>query len=149
MCICPFLILFYTPGMPNQSFKPAAANSFTKLLRSFGYAFKGIRYAATTQLNFRIHLVATLLAVFMGLWLKITSDEWRWIMLCIALVLVVELLNTAIETLTDLASPGYNEKAGHVKDVAAGAVVITAAFAVITGFIIFLPKIINLFSHAA
>jgi len=120
-----------------------------KLWRSFGYAFKGIGYAAATQLNFRVHLVATVTAVFMGLWLKIPVEEWRWIMLCITLVLVVELLNTAIETLTDLTSPGYNEKAGRVKDVAAGAVVITAMFALITGFTIFLPKIINLFSHAA
>jgi len=135
--------------MPNQPFKPEHSNSFIKLWRSFGYAFKGIGYAAATQLNFRVHLVATITAVFMGLWLKISMDEWRWIMLCIILVLVVELLNTAIETLTDLASPGYDAKAGHVKDVAAGAVVITALFALITGVIIFLPKIITLLSHAA
>jgi diacylglycerol kinase (ATP) len=135
--------------MPNHLFKPASANSVIKLWRSFGYAFKGIAYAATTQLNFRVHLVATLLAVFLGLWLKITADEWRWIMLCIALVLVVELLNTAIEILTDLVSPGYNEKAGHAKDVAAGAVVLTALFALITGLLIFVPKIIIILSYAA
>ena len=135
--------------MPNRSFKPAAANSFIKLGRSFGYAFKGIAYAATTQLNFRVHLVATLLAVFLGLWLKITAGEWQWVMLCIALVLVVELLNTAIEILTDLVSPGYNAKAGHVKDVAAGAVIITALFALVTGLLIFVPKIIIVLSHAA
>lgn len=118
-------------------------------MRSFGYAFKGIGYAAATQLNFRVHLLATITAVFMGIWLKISGEEWRWIILCIALVLVVELLNTAIEILTDLVSPMYNAKAGHVKDVAAGAVVITAIFALITGLLIFVPKLINLFSHAA
>jgi len=135
--------------MSNAPFKPNHPNSFIKLLRSFGFAFKGIGYAIATQLNFRVHLVAALIALFMGFWLKISWEEWRWVMLCITLVLVVELLNTAIETLTDLISPGYNEKAGHVKDVAAGAVVITALFALTTGVIIFLPKLINLLGHAA
>jgi diacylglycerol kinase len=120
-----------------------------KLIRSFGYAFKGIGYATTTQLNFRIHLTATLLAFFMGYALHISTNEWQWIFLCIALVLITELLNTAIEFLTDLVSPGYNELAGHVKDVSAGAVVIAAFFALITGLIIFLPKLLLLIHHAA
>jgi diacylglycerol kinase (ATP) len=120
-----------------------------KFFKGFGYAFKGLKYTAVTQLNFRVHLVAMLVAIFMGYALQISGNEWQWIILCIALVLVVELLNTAIETLTDLVSPQYNEKAGQVKDVAAGAVVITALFALITGLIIFLPKIITLITHAA
>lgn len=129
--------------------KPTFKSSFVKLMRSFGYAFKGIKYAAKTQLNFRIHLVAMLTAIFMGYALHISASEWYWIMLCITLVLVAELLNTAIETLTDLVSPEYNVKAGHVKDVAAGAVVITALFAIILGLIIFLPKLIMLNKYAA
>jgi diacylglycerol kinase (ATP) len=120
-----------------------------KLIRSFGYAFKGISYAAATQLNFRIHLVAALLAVFMSYALHISVNEWQWIILCIALVLMAELFNTAIEFLTDLVSPGYNEKAGHVKDISAAAVVIAALFAIITGLIIFLPKLQLLIQHAA
>ena len=132
-----------TPG------KPTLISSLQKLIRSFGYAFKGIGYAAATQLNFRVHLVATLTAVCMGYALHISVNEWQWIMLCITLVLVTELLNTAIETLTDLVSPGYHEKAGRVKDVAAGAVVITALFALLTGLIIFLPKLLKLVNHAA
>jgi len=119
-----------------------------KLIRSFGYAFKGIGYAAKTQLNFRIHLVATVIAIFMGWALHITTGEWQWVIFCIALVLILELINTAIEALTDLISPGYNELAGHAKDVAAGAVTIGAIFAAITGGIIFLPKLIVLI-HAA
>jgi len=132
-----------TPG------KRTLISSLQKLIRSFGYAFKGIGYAAATQLNFRVHLVATLTAVCMGYALHISVNEWQWIMLCITLVLVTELLNTAIETLTDLVSPGYHEKAGRVKDVAAGAVVITALFALLTGLIIFLPKLLKLVNHAA
>jgi len=123
--------------------------SFKKLIRSFGYAFKGLGYAAKTQLNFRIHLVATLVAVFAGYALHISVNEWQWVVLSIALVLITELFNTALEFLTDLVSPGYNELAGHVKDIGAGAVVVAAIFALITGLIIFLPKLLVLMRHAA
>ncbi|AYL97860.1 diacylglycerol kinase [Mucilaginibacter celer] len=120
-----------------------------RLVRSFGFAFKGLRYATKTQPNFQIHLAAGTTAVALGLCLKISADEWLWVMACIAIVLITELLNTSLETLTDLVSPTYHEKAGHTKDVGAAAVVIAALFAIITGAIIFLPKIINLFWHAA
>jgi diacylglycerol kinase (ATP) len=120
-----------------------------KLIRSFGFAFKGLAYATKTQLNFRIHLVATIIAAFMGYALHISGNEWQWIILCIALVLIIELLNTALEFLTDLVSPEYNKIAGHVKDMGAGAVVIAALFALITGIIIFLPKLLLLIHHAA
>ncbi len=120
-----------------------------KVIRSFGYAFKGIAYATSTQLNFRIHLGATAIAVAMGYLLHITAGEWLWIGVCITLVLITEIFNTMIETLVDLVSPGYNEKAGRVKDMSAGAVVITALFALIAGLIIFLPKLLLLLNHAA
>jgi len=116
-----------------------------KLIRSFGYAFKGIAYATSSQLNFRIHLFATAIALLLGYFLKITVGEWQWVVLSITLVLVTEIFNTMIETLVDLVSPGYNEKAGRIKDMAAGAVVIAATFAVITGLIVFLPKLLLLF----
>jgi diacylglycerol kinase (ATP) len=111
-----------------------------KLIKGFGYAFKGIGYAASTQLNFRIHLVATLVAIGLGFYLHISTAEWCWIVACIAAVFITELLNTAIEILVDLVSPGYNIKAGHVKDVSAAAVLVTAIFAAIIGAIIFIPK---------
>ncbi len=120
-----------------------------KLIRSFGYAFKGVAYATTTQLNFRIHLFATAVALLMGYFLKISTAEWLWVAACITLVLVTELFNTMIEALTDFVSPGYNETAGRVKDMSAGTVVIAAAFALIVGLIIFLPKLLLLFNHAA
>ncbi|MCR8560723.1 diacylglycerol kinase family protein [Mucilaginibacter sp. BJC16-A38] len=120
-----------------------------KLIHSFGYAFKGVAYATTSQLNFRIHLFATAIALLLGWFLHINTGEWQWLMLCITIVLVTEIFNTMIETLVDLVSPGYNEKAGRIKDMAAGAVVIAAAFALITGIIIFLPKILLLINHAA
>lgn len=116
-----------------------------KLIRSFGYAFKGIAYATSTQLNFRIHLFATAIVLALGFFFKISASEWEWVALCITLVLVTEIFNTMIETLVDLVSPGYNEKAGRIKDMSAGAVVIAALFAVITALIIFLPKLLLLF----
>jgi diacylglycerol kinase (ATP) len=119
-----------------------------KLIRGFGFAFKGIGYATKTQINFRIHLVASLTAALLGYALKVSNIECIWIIFCMALVLAAELFNTAIEVLTDLVSPGYNEKAGHAKDIAAGAVLVTAIFALVTGTIIFLPKILALI-HAA
>jgi diacylglycerol kinase len=115
-----------------------------KLIRSFGFAFKGVAYATSSQLNFRIHLGATVLVVLTGCLLHISKSEWLWIALCITLVLVTEIFNTMIETLVDLVSPGYNEKAGRIKDMSAGAVVIAALFALITGAIIFLPKLLLL-----
>jgi diacylglycerol kinase len=117
-----------------------------KLIRSFGFAFKGIAYATSTQLNFRIHLCATVVVLILGFVCKITTSEWEWVALCITLVLVTEIFNTMIETLVDLVSPGYNKQAGHIKDMSAGAVVIAALFAVITALIIFLPKLLLLFN---
>jgi diacylglycerol kinase (ATP) len=115
-----------------------------KLIRSFGYAFKGVAYATKTQLNFRIHLTAMVFAVALGCLLHISASEWEWVALSITLVLISEIFNTMIEALTDMVSPGYNEKAGRIKDMSAGAVVIAALFALITGLIIFLPKLLLL-----
>ena len=99
-----------------------------KLFRSFGFAFKGLKYALATQQNFRIHVVLAFIAAGMGYFLNINTDEWQWVILCIMLMLVAELLNTAIEALVDLVSPGYNELAGHVKDVGAAAALVVAIF---------------------
>ena len=111
-----------------------------KLLNGFGYAFKGLSYATSTQLNFKIHLIIAFVTVALGFYLNISTPEWCWIIACIALVLVVELLNTAIELLTDIVSPEFHVKAGYLKDVSAAAVLITAFLALIIGAIIFIPK---------
>jgi diacylglycerol kinase (ATP) len=120
-----------------------------KFIRGFGFAFNGLKYAFTTQLNFRVHVFAAFAVITMGFFLHISTAEWNWILLCIALVLLTELLNTGIETLTDLVSPGYNKLAGHVKDISAAAVLVVAFFALVTGVIIFLPKILLLLGYAA
>lgn len=113
-----------------------------RLIKSFGYALSGVAYTTKTQMNFQIHLVAILLVGAAGWFFHLAISEWLWIILAIGLVLVAELLNTAIEILVDLVSPGFNEQAGRVKDVAAGAVVIAAVIAVLIGALIFIPKLI-------
>jgi diacylglycerol kinase len=120
-----------------------------KFIRGFGYALNGIWHASVTQLNFRVHLVAALVTLYEGYALHISTSEWLWIILCIAMVLIAELFNTALEFLTDLVSPEYNKKAGLVKDMSAGAVLIAAICALVIGLIIFVPKLLALIHHAA
>ncbi|MBC7744877.1 MAG: diacylglycerol kinase family protein [Flavobacterium sp.] len=112
-----------------------------KFFKSFIYGIQGISYALGTQLNFKVHFIAAILVLVLGFFLNIDSREWLWIVLAISLVLFSELLNTALEVLVDLVSPDYHIKAKIVKDVAAGAVLVTALFAIITGLIIFIPRI--------
>lgn len=120
-----------------------------KFIRGFGFAAKGVRYAFRSQLNFRVQCLIAVVALVLGIVLHISAAEWCWISLCIGLVLSAELLNTSLEALTDLVSPGFNEKAGIVKDAAAAAVLITAFFSLVIGCIIFLPKLYALICHAA
>lgn len=110
-------------------------------LQSFKYAWKGIRLLFLSETNAKIHLAFTFLVIAGGLFFSINATEWCVLVLSIALVLCAEGMNTAIEFLTDLVSPNFHELAGKTKDVAAGAVLITAIGAAIVGCIIFLPKI--------
>lgn len=112
-----------------------------RFFKSFGYAAKGLAFAWQTQLNLRVHLVAAVLVVLSGWYVNLTSVEWAVVLLCIALVIALELVNTALEVLVDLVSPEWNHKAGIIKDVAAAAVLVAAIIALIVAFVIFVPKI--------
>ena len=118
--------------------------SIKSRLRSFVYAIKGIKLAFITQHNFQIHICLAIVALLLGLLLKISLLEWVSIIIVIGIVLTTELLNTAIELLVDHVSPERNKTAGIIKDLAAGAVLLSAIAALLVGAIIFLPKIINL-----
>lgn len=113
-----------------------------KFLLSFAYAWKGLCYAFRTQLNFKVHSSVALLALLLGYLVDLSTGEWLWIFLAIGLVLIAELFNTALEALVDLVSPGYDPKAGTVKDLAAAAVLITTFIAVLIGVLVFVPKLI-------
>ncbi|MDX2248978.1 MAG: diacylglycerol kinase family protein [Bacteroidia bacterium] len=110
-------------------------------IRSFVYAFQGIITLFRTQANAQIHLLAVILISLLGGFLNLSAIEWCIILLCMALVLVAEGINTALEFLTDLVSPDPHPLAGKAKDVAAGAVLISVIFCAVIWGIIFLPKI--------
>nr|WP_199079544.1 diacylglycerol kinase family protein [Pedobacter sp. ASV19] len=114
----------------------------SKFIQGFGFAGKGLYYTFKTQINFRFHCGAALAVVICGWYFNLNQTEWLWILLSIAMVLVLELVNTAIEALVDLVSPDYHQKAGIAKDTAAAAVLIAALLAALIGLIIFIPKII-------
>jgi diacylglycerol kinase len=116
-------------------------NGMAKFIAGFGYAFQGLWYSLRTQINMRVHIAIALLAIALGIVLRISSVEFAVIFLAIASVLIVEMLNTVIELCVDLASPAYHPLAKSAKDVAAGAVLVSAIFAVIIAFFIFGPHL--------
>jgi diacylglycerol kinase len=111
------------------------------LLEGFGHAFAGLWYALRTQRNMRVHLVIALGVMALGLWLKVTPVEGALLTLTIGLVLMSEMTNTMVEKLVDLVSPGYHPLAKVVKDVMAGAVLLTAIISVIVGLLILGPPL--------
>ncbi len=115
-----------------------------KIIASFSFAFNGIWYAFRNELNFRIHMLFSVMVTIAAWALQISSHEWLVILLSIALVASMELINTAIEKLCDVVHPEQHPKIKIVKDAAAGAVLIAAIIAVICGVVVFLPKIISL-----
>jgi diacylglycerol kinase len=114
-------------------------------MKGFKFALNGIKEAIATQVNFRFHFAATLFVVSAGFVVELNEMEWVMVTLCIGFVVVTELLNTAIEYLVDFISPDQHPLAGKIKDLAAGAVLISAITAFVTGLIIFTPKIMSLF----
>lgn len=129
--------------MENEK-NSALQKSKAKGFLGFKAAWNGVYVFFTTQTNARIHLLLAFLVVVMGIVFKISQTEWLIVCLCIGMVLSAEMMNTAIEFLTDLVSPGYNKKAGLVKDIAAGAVLVSAITAAIAGLWIFLPRLLLL-----
>ncbi len=112
-----------------------------KLRNSFKYAFQGIEEAWKTEQNLKIHFMIMALVIIAGFIFKISLIEWMVCLLLFAIVISLELINTAIETTVDIAMPEINEKAKYAKDIAAGAVLFSAMISIIIGLIIFLPKI--------
>jgi diacylglycerol kinase (ATP) len=118
------------------------AFSFAARLRSFKYAFRGIAVVVQTQHNAWIHGVATVLVCSVGFWSKLSSLEWTSLVLAIVAVWTAEALNTAIEFVTDLASPEFHCLAEKAKDVAAGAVLVTAIGAIVVAALVLGPRLL-------
>ena len=120
-----------------------APNLFT----SFRYAWAGISYAIRTQRNFRIHLAIGFVALFLGVMLHSTAIEAAVVAITISAVLVMELMNTALESVVDLTvGQTYHELAKIAKDCAAGAVLISAMAALLVAGFIYLPPLLLLLS---
>jgi diacylglycerol kinase len=108
-----------------------------KFLRSFGFAFNGIVSAFSDQRNTRVLIFIAIGVVAAGLYYEITSIEWCIVLLCIALVVGLEMINSSIEGLVDLVTLEKRPLAGKVKDIAAGAVLFASVLSAIIGLIIF------------
>ena len=113
-------------------------------LKSFTFAFQGWKVLIGEEHNARIHLAAAITAIIAGILLKISSWEWIVIVLAISLVFAAEAFNSAIEYICNFVSPQYHELIKKIKDLSALAVLFIAAGALVSGLIIFLPKILNL-----
>lgn len=115
--------------------------SFRKRLKSFQYAFQGLKVMLLEEHNSRIHLVAAIIVILAGFLLKISLMEWVLLAIVIGSVFISELFNSAIEHFANHLSPEQSENIGKVKDLAAAAVLVSAFISIITGCVIFLPKI--------
>lgn len=112
-----------------------------KLFSSFGYALDGIYLAVKLDQNVRFHLIASIFVLILSFMLRISTVEFLFIILAIFFVLISEMVNTAIEEMTNLITKEHHVSARTAKDVAAGAVLLSAVFSVIVASIILLPKI--------
>jgi diacylglycerol kinase (ATP) len=118
--------------------------TFDGRIRSVKFALRGIRTMIASQHNARMHVAATVVVVSVGVFFGLSGSEWCWIVLAIVSVWTAEALNTAFEFLTDVASPNFHPIAEKAKDVAAGAVLLSAIGAVIIGTLVFWPKVVGL-----
>lgn len=107
------------------------------ILKSFLYAFSGIKHCIVTQRNFRFHIVAAVSVLLTSLFYGFSEAQLLWLNLAIFSVLVCEMINTAIESVVDMHGEEYNVNAAIAKDVAAGAVMLSAAFAVVVAVRLF------------
>jgi len=111
--------------------------------KSFLFAINGIKLSFL-QRNFKIHVACAIIAAIGVFILKINLTEWCIIVMCISLVISLEMINTALEQLVNLIEPNYNPKAGAIKDVAAGAVLVSSVISAIIGVMIFGKYILDL-----
>lgn len=110
-------------------------------IESFDWAFQGLLYALRTQRHLRWHALIGCSVVLLAFWLRLTRLETIVVLSAVTLVILAELVNTAIETTIDLCTTEYHPLAAVAKNVAAGAVLLTAFFALIVGYVIFVPSL--------
>ncbi len=117
--------------------------SIKERIKSFGYAFAGMRTLFLEEHNAYLHVLGMVVAIGMGLFLGLSRLEWVAIVICIGSVFAMELLNSSIEALADHVNPEYHNQIKKVKDLAAAAVLVVAMMSVVVGLLVFLPKLLN------
>lgn len=115
--------------------------SLKRLLISFKTAFEGLVFVFKTEPNFRLQILLAIFALFLSYIFQLRVHEWIVVILLIMIVLVMEILNTALEQFTDLLKPRLHHYVKAIKDIMAAAVVVTAFGALLVGIIIFWPYI--------
>ncbi|KRN88869.1 diacylglycerol kinase [Ligilactobacillus ceti] len=117
-----------------------------RFYKSFYYALAGLKTAYKEERNFRFHILAVILVVIAGFVLQVSLSDWLWLLLSISIVLITEVINSAIESVVDLATDYQKHPlAKKAKDMAAGAVLIAAIFSLIIAAVILLPKVLAWF----
>lgn len=116
-------------------------SGFKARIGSFKYAFRGIRMMLVEEPNAWVHAAMTAAVAVAGFYFGLSMMEWCWIVLAIVSVWTAEALNTAFESLADVASPNFHPMVEKAKDVAAGAVLITSIGSVIIGLLVFGPHV--------
>ncbi len=115
-------------------------------LQALRHAEDGVAHVARRERNFRFHLLAAALVIIAGLLLHLSLISWCWIVAAVFAVLIAEMANTAVEELVDLlVGHHYSTGAKHIKDIAAGIVLLTSWLAVIIGLLVFVPALLKVF----
>jgi diacylglycerol kinase (ATP) len=114
-------------------------------LRSIKFALKGMWLLLTTEDSIKAQFSLGVISIIIGFYFDISATEWMFQLIVIALVLVAESCNTAVEKMADFVHPEFHKKIGFIKDIAAGAPSFAAIFALIIAGIIYVPKILELF----
>ncbi|HJT74360.1 MAG TPA: diacylglycerol kinase family protein [Chitinophaga sp.] len=111
--------------------------------RSFMFAFQGVAAFLRSEPHARIHAVVTVLVIVAGWYFRISVNQWIAVLIVTGMVWITEMLNTVIEKIMDHLSPEYHPQVKWIKDVAAGAVLVAAIVAAVTGFVIFVPMLLK------
>jgi diacylglycerol kinase len=110
---------------------------FKKRISAFYAAFNGLFNALKNETHVKIHFVASLIVLIAGFYFQLSKNDWLWIILCCALVIAAELINSAIENICDLIDKNYNQKIKYIKDVSAASVLVLSFFSIIVAFMVF------------
>jgi undecaprenol kinase/diacylglycerol kinase (ATP) len=120
--------------------------STKKRLKSFIYAFNGLKTLLKEEHNSRIHLIAAICAIVLSIVLQISTYEWLMIIFAIGFVFAMELVNTAIENIADFLTTDIDERVKKIKDLVAAATLVSAIVALVVGVVVFLPRIVGVFT---